>query len=446
MADQLLDRKTSPAWQGFTGRLMTAMPTATKLWDEHAEILAEDLRQERGRARATEFYRQHRDEMDAGAVAAWPERHEPGELSAIQHAMTIRAIRGEACFLAEYQNAPVDPTESREVAQITPGAVLRKANGLERYAVPVQATLITVGIDVQRACLPWLAVGWAPGFGGDVLAYGAEPEQGRPYWTLREVERDLLTVHPGASWQAALTAGLESLVERLAGREWLGEDGRPYRVDQIVIDAGYGESTDAVHEFCRRSRHSAILRPYFGKAIRPGEQPLDEWIRKPGDQVGPGWRIPRQTRRATRAVLADASAWKSFVADRLLAPAGDAASLGLYGREPEHRMLADQLSAETRTRVTANGRTSDRWDIKPNRDNHWLDCLSMAAIAASIRGLRLDPLATIRRVRSADEPGPAHQAEPASMPGQAQPKPTPRPILPRPAARGGWLKGYGGRP
>ena len=43
-----------------------------------------------GLADATEFYRQHREAMDAGAVVAWPERYNHDELSAIQHAMNLK--------------------------------------------------------------------------------------------------------------------------------------------------------------------------------------------------------------------------------------------------------------------------------------------------------------------------------------------------------------------
>ncbi len=58
------------------------------------------------RKAATEYYRQHRNEMDAGAVIAWPERYNHDELSAIQHAMNLR-LQDEAAFFAEYQNEPL---------------------------------------------------------------------------------------------------------------------------------------------------------------------------------------------------------------------------------------------------------------------------------------------------------------------------------------------------
>lgn len=445
MAAQLLDRKAHPEWQGYRARLMDAMPTATALWDRYAEILAEELRCERGMAAATDYYREHRDAMDAGARAAWPERYDRGtELSATQHAMNLRITRGEAAFLAEYQNEPQDLSASSDVEQVTAPAVLRKINRIPQWTVPSDSTALTAAIDVQGKALYWMACAWSPGFSGDVLAYGAHPDQGRPYFTLHEVERTIEKTHPGVPFDAALYAALDELMAFLCDREWQREGGGVQRVQRVLIDAGWGKSTDVIYQFARRSRHSALIFPYFGRTVIPGAAPMTEWKRKPGERQGLNWRIPKPTARATRHVIADASWWKSHAADRVLAPPGSAGSLGLYGYSASvHRMLADHLSAEIRTRVSANGRTADRWDIKPNTDNHFLDTLSMNCIAASIEGIALDPKAVPREQRrTQDEP---ESIESAPMPATIKPtSDQPRPPRPRPraASTSGWLVGY----
>ena len=74
MADRILDRTKHPQWQGERTKMVYSFPTDGKLWARYAEIRADSLRAERGLADATEFYRQHREEMDAGAAVAWPER------------------------------------------------------------------------------------------------------------------------------------------------------------------------------------------------------------------------------------------------------------------------------------------------------------------------------------------------------------------------------------
>jgi hypothetical protein len=439
LAAQILDRKEHPEWQGVKAKLMQSMPTDQPHWDKYAEIYKEEMRTEKDHTESHAYYQENRESMDANAVASWPERKSPGELSAIQHAMNLLIVRGLPAFMAEYQNEPQDPMDSKEVVQLTPAAVLKKLNGFAKGIVPSSSSLLTGSIDVQNAALYWGNVAWSNGFGGDLIAYGCYPDQGRSYFTVQEIERKLETVHQGASWEASLYAGLESLVELMAGKEWEREDGSYSRMDQIIIDAGYGKSTKTVYDFCRRSKYSSILLPYFGRTIEPGQTPISEYKKKPGDRIGQEWRIPKPNSTTPRHIIADANWWKGFIADRILSPNGDAGSFGIYGHEASaHRMLADQIASEIRTRVTANGRATDRWKVKPNRDNHFLDVLSMASIAASIRGMKLDDQAISRAIKSVQE-----STENAQKPPEPTPKPAPQAPTRRPIRQGSWLSGFG---
>ncbi len=50
-------------------------------------------------------------------------------------------------------------------------------------------------------------------------------------------------------------------------------------------------------------------------------------------------------------------------------------------------MLAEQLTAEYYVKTEGRGRTVDEWKSRPDQsDNHWLDCLVGAAMAASMQG------------------------------------------------------------
>jgi hypothetical protein len=50
-------------------------------------------------------------------------------------------------------------------------------------------------------------------------------------------------------------------------------------------------------------------------------------------------------------------------------------------------MLAEQLTAEYFVKTEGRGRTVDEWKMRPEQsDNHWLDCLVGAAVAASMQG------------------------------------------------------------
>ncbi len=96
-------------------------------------------------------------------------------------------------------------------------------------------------------------------------------------------------------------------------------------------------------------------------------------------------------KRAVRHVLYDTNFWKSFAQARLGVPVGDPGCLSLHGRKPDtHRLFAEHLTAEYRVKTEGRGRTVDEWKLRASGvDNHWLDCLVGAAVAASIQGASL---------------------------------------------------------
>ena len=178
MADQILDRDKHPAWQGEHSKLVYAFPTNEKLWDKYAQIRADSFRNDGDGREATEFYRQHQKEMDAGAVIAWPERYNADELSAIQHAMNLR-LQDERAFWAEYQNEPL-PQDEGDSDQLTAEAIAAKTNGHPRGVIPLGASHLTMFIDVQAKLLFHAVVAWEDDFTGYVVDYGTYPDQQRP--------------------------------------------------------------------------------------------------------------------------------------------------------------------------------------------------------------------------------------------------------------------------
>lgn len=434
VADQLLNRETSPEWQGSTAKLLQSLPTekAMALWDKYAEIYHGDLRndlipQEEKLDRATDFYCKNQAEMDAGAVASWPERVADGEASAIQHAMTLRITRGAEAFAAEYQNAPQDLGAGADLVQLDAEAICQRLNRRPAGQVPASAVELTAGIDLGEHVLWWTVVAWGGGFAGDVIAYGPYPNLGRAYITASECKGALAKAHPTGSTAATWRAALDTLCGQLLDRDWQTEDGSTLRVSRCLIDAGYGESTDTVYEFCRASSFRDRVFPSHGRGIGAKHAPMADWPKRPGDKLGQHWRISRPKNRNGRAVFVDTNAWKSFVAARLLAPIGGAGCLLLPGSKgTEHRMLADHLAAERRVRVSANGRTLDEWTWIPGRDNHLLDALVLAACSASIQGIRLDgevPKAGRRPQRPTTAPAsaPAAPAAPVNRPTNSNP-------------------------
>jgi hypothetical protein len=390
MADRILDRDKHAQWQGERTKMVYAFPTNTALWDRYAELRAEGLRNEDGGIAATEFYRRHRKEMDAGARIAWPERFNHDELSAIQHAMNLK-LQDEAAFWAEYQNEPLPEVQADE-NELTADQIAARLNGLPKGRVPLGCQHLTLFIDVQQKLLFYVVCAWSDEFTGAVIDYGAFPDPQRWYFSLRDVTKSLTSVAPGTGLEGAIYAGLQALTEDLLGREWRRDDGAAMKIERCLIDANWGTSTDVVYQFCRQSPHAALLLPSHGRFVGASSLPFSEYQRRPGDRVGLNWRIPAvMGKRAVRHVSFDTNFWKSFVFARFAVAIGDKGYLALYGDKPErHRLIAEHLTAEYRVRTEGRGRTVDEWKPRPGQpDNHWLDGVVGCAVAASIQGARL---------------------------------------------------------
>jgi hypothetical protein len=404
IADRILDRDKHPQWQGERTKMVYAFPTKEALWAKYAELWREGMRADRGIGEATEFYRRHREQMDEGAVVAWSERHNPDELSAIQHAMNLRLDRGDAAFWAEYQNEPL-PEEKADEDLLTADQIAAKVNGMKRGEVPIGCTHLTMFIDVQQKALFWLVAAWEDDFTGCVIDYGTEPDQKAAYFTLRDVRRTLAMAAPRAGLEGSIYAGLERLTDAALGREWRRDDGAMVRIDRCLIDANWGQSTDVVYQYCRQSRYAGLLLPSHGRYVGASSIPFSDYKRKRGDRAGLNWRIPVvRGKRSVRHVVFDTNYWKSFVHARLVVPMGDPGCLSLFGRSAErHRLLADHLTAEYRVKTEGRGRTVDEWKLRVDGlDNHWLDCLVGVAVAASIQGAVLfgtDAKPTLSRKR-----------------------------------------------
>ena len=389
VADRMLSRELHPDWNGEKTAMVYAWPSAEKLWDEYRTIRTESLQSgDRGRA-ATEFYRLNQQEMDAGSCVAWPERFNPDEISALQHAMNLR-FRSEIAFFAEYQNQPL-ATESDESQLMPAEDICRKLSKIRRGVVPRAASRLTGFIDVQKTVLWWLVAAWEDDFTGYVVDYGTWPDQGRSYYTMSNLTRTIESELGAMSLDAQCHQALNACIEMLCGRDWERDQGGHIRMEQLLIDANWGDQTNTVYKVCRESPFSGIIKPSHGKFVGATGKPFYEYDQRTGDRQGLMWRISRNQHRAVPHVLIDVNWWKSFIHNRLQVPEGSKSELRLFGDRPAiHQMLADHLRSENRIIVTAKGRRVDEWKLSQGRpDNHWFDCLVGSAVAASILGCTL---------------------------------------------------------
>ncbi len=119
-----------------------------------------------------------------------------------------------------------------------------------------------------------------------------------------------------------------------------------------------------------------------------------EWPKKEGEKHGWHWVMRAGVQgRHVRHVTHDTNHWKTFVAERCSAKSGERGSMTVFGTKPEqHRLLMDHLAAETCVKTFGRGREVWEWKMRPGQDNHWLDTLCGASVAASMCGAALGNL------------------------------------------------------
>lgn len=419
LIERLLDAKKFPAWQGERIKMVKSWATANDtLWlgdyqrirnTYHPEELGD---QQRAHRDATDFYRRNRAGMDAGCLVSWDECYDrTTELSAIQHAYNALIDDGPEVFASECQNEPLRPDAASDDS-LKASEIAAKLNGVERGVAPADVSRVVVFIDVQKNALYWVACGFEEGFTGHVLDYDTWPEQrGRSYFAYKDIRRTIESVTKIKTLEASIYAALDILTGELMARDWQRADGANLKVERILIDAGWGDSTDTIYKFVRGSPHAAVLMPSHGRYVGATSRPFNDYQRKTGDRAGLNWRIPSvQGRRVSRFALYDTNFYKSFVQQRLRTPAGAKGCLSLFGDEQEtHRLFADHATAEKPTRVEAKGRVVVEWKLPPSRpDNHWLDGLVGCHVAASIQGvavMQAAPVVKRRRVKYSEIQG-----------------------------------------
>jgi hypothetical protein len=387
MAERLLNRDASPDWHGEKMKMLYEFPTNTELWEQYAETRRASLRGGGDGAEATEFYREHREAMDAGAVVAWPERHRGDELSGLQHAMNL-LIRDRAAFMAECQNDPEQ--EDVGLVRLRADDLVKQISGVERGSFAAEREKLTAYIDVHDRLLYWEVAAWSQGFAGDVVDYGTYPRLRSRYFNMRRARRTLkMVAPPGSDDDAAILAGLRALTDELLGHAWIRADGAAMQIDVLLIDIGY--KPDLIRQLIQLSSHANRIWPAKGEGITAAMKPFSEYRIEAGAKIGDYWRIPpvRGTKQV-RHVHIDTNFWKTFAHQRLAVPVGGAGCVTLFGKDEElHRLWAEHVAeSEYFVPTEGRGRVVHQWMLRPHKpDNHWFDCHVGCHVGASLLGI-----------------------------------------------------------
>ncbi len=383
LSDQLLDAERNPAWQGERYGMVKAWPTNQALWDTYLRIRDDGFKPGGDKTAATRFYAANRAAMDDGAIISWPALYAPGEVSAIQHAVNLRADRGETVFASEYQNQPIDLNVQDDA--LDPVLIAQRCNGQPQAVAPIGCEKIVAAIDCGQNLLWYTVCGFDEHFTCNILDYGSFPPQRSRMYLSRNASPSLEQIYSGGV-EAALHQGLHDLVDQIIGREWMRSDGFTLPVSRILVDQGW--QTHTVRQFIRQSTYRDVLIPSKGQGITAIQAPMADWRRKPGEKSGDFWFWNAASSDKLRLLKFDANLVKNRAANMLRRPAGMSGGIWLYGDDPhEHQLLSIHLGAESPTLTQGKGQKVVVWEKRPDSENHMLDCLCGCIVGASIEGL-----------------------------------------------------------
>lgn len=393
LADQLLDPELHPEWHGKRYQLLYEFPTDMDLWRRYADLRERSQVHGGEGEEATAFYKKNRAAMDKGARVAWEDRKLPRHLSALQYAMDLFFDNPET-FWAEYQNLPRRADGADDAVELKPKDLRFRVTGQPQGLVRAAATHLVGHVDVQHSLLWWGSLACDDYLTGD-FDYGCWPKQKRKYFTLRDPDVTLADLYPDHEPKARVRQGLIDLLRELLGNPRPREGGGVQPFELILVDWSDGAMAETVAEVCRMPEFAAVVLPAAGRYIGPTDAPMEKWPLKQGERLGHHWVYGVNRNFLVRNVVVDSNYWKSHAAGALSAPVGNAGAVAFWGnRETDHRMLAEQLTAERMERLTAEkkGRTVEVWKNPPSKpDNHHFDNLYNCLAAGSMKGCKVRP-------------------------------------------------------
>jgi hypothetical protein len=268
---------------------------------------------------------------------------------------------------------------------LVPSEIQRRMGRWPKGEVPDDTEWVDIGVDLGKFKGWWLAIAWRPRAMGHVFDYGQFTIETPRYGVQRALRGALRDF-----WRRVMTG-------------WVQSGGSRRVPDQVWLDANY--ETDTVMAFCRETQFRA--RPTLGRGtsmFRMGQYQRPEKTSATVVQLGEQYHVDRLPERKLYRVTINADYWKSWFHQRLTTPLRDDAggevpgALSLYAAAPdEHAFLSKQFASEHPKQVWDDRRGwVEVWE-RTYKQNHWLDCGSIASAAGHFCGVRLDPSTAVAR-------------------------------------------------
>ena len=140
-----------------------------------------------------------------------------------------------------------------------------------------------------------------------------------------------------------------------------------------------------------------VVIPYHGLGVKANRMGIDgtrhsPTVRYETDQNPQAnlcrWMYKHNESSGLYELYSDVNAWKDELFLRLETPLNQPGCISLYKAPPfEHELFARQVcESETPTEMTAMGVVRNVWNIVPDTDNEFLDCMTGCLCLASFEG------------------------------------------------------------
>jgi len=376
LVDRILDNKEHPEWRGETFRLLYKFPEAKDtLWQEYEQIFRAGLLDGDENKAANTFYRKNKKAMDKGAVVAWKQRKEEGEISALQHAMNLLITRGEHAFFAEYQNDPI--SRSNTIYEITEEDVYAAMNGRKAYDIPEDCHFVTAFMDVNLIGLHYCVCAFRTDYTAYVIDYGKYPQNPKtPLWDSKNPK--------GLSEAQAIYKGIRELCEVLDGKPYMQGEGE-YQLDGILVDCNY--MTDTCYRAVNSMRQDKFPIPVLPDRGRSSRHYTPATKTKQVGRLGDNFH--KETSPRGVHVIHCSDYWRMAAQKAFLLPVGAPGSVSIYGgNQLRHRKFARHIVSEKLLDFIPGEGKRDiyQWMLTPGENNDLLDALVGCYIGAGLMG------------------------------------------------------------
>jgi len=376
---RFLDRKRHPEFQGERHSMIVAWPKAQDtLWVRYAELrsLADD--DKTGKQNATEFYKSHRAEMDAGASVSWDSRVRDGEISAIETAENLLLEMGRVKFFAEMQQDPIECAGSQY--ELSAETICAHAISLPRLQLPSRASVFVGHCDINQhnGGLHYTLAAFDQKMTPHIVAYGHYPERGLLYPVNASTQEKATGIYNG----------MKTVCDQIKKMIFV-QDGRRVSLKMLLFDASF--ESDTVHRFASWANlnggYAFQCVPAIGRANHKYYFRKDLLIGKPHENC----HLQRaQSDTHKRYIMFNADVWRETMQRAFLGNAGAPGVCTLYAVSDtrQHMKFAEQCRAEKlRAKGDVGGVLHYDWTHRPGDPWDWGDSTTGCWVAAAASGL-----------------------------------------------------------